>query len=623
MVSALYILHWPDYDVEYLRCELIMHRSYQNDVPDAHLIVSRFQDLYRNLKRHERTPVLCDRGVHYIYLWGDNDIVFVAAARSNVNVMLTVTFLHQFHSILHHYFVKSRTTQNTATHKFQLAIPESTLTRDQIVDNFSLVYELLDECIDFGVVQLTDYNILKEYIKTEINSGKNADHVLGQDTSDSELDSEGNAKPANGKTDKKIKHKHITSTHNHAVKSDVVDHRADNVINSSIVRTQALAISWRPKGIFYLKNEIYIDLVEECEFIFDLDTQTVKLNEIRGVCQIKSYLSGMPVCKLGLNEKYISQVEYDDDIEEETPLPRAGNMISDEADIDEGTPDPEKQVKRLKVPINNVQFHQCIELSSIYEENLILFTPPDGEFQLLTYTVDQQRRKDKQPLITVAPKFRIDKRARKLQILCSLTTTFKKRLHCRNLVVTIPVNPGIFFFSDHHTDNFRFKAELGDVRFKVDTSEVLWAIDDLPGSKRTVRMMAEISLDDCNHIEPDLIRAALAHVNQGNSARQENEESALSELDKYYGVHGVSKSAFGELQQRARENFASNDIRVQFELPLMTYSGLRIIYLRVDEEVLKYTCFPWVRYLTQSSVQSQKVRNGYRFWVGPKCFEIV
>ena len=40
-----------------------------------------------------------------------------------------------------------------------------------IVDNFPLIYELLDECMDFGVIQLTDYNILKEYIKMEVNLG--------------------------------------------------------------------------------------------------------------------------------------------------------------------------------------------------------------------------------------------------------------------------------------------------------------------------------------------------------------------------------------------------------------------------------------------------------------------
>lgn len=617
MVSALYILHWPDYDVEFLRCELVMHRCYQNDVPEAHLIVSRFNDLYRKLQPHQRTPVLCDQGIHYIYLWGENDLVILATVKNNVNVLLTITFLHQFHSILHHYFANSRTTP-PSTKKFQLQRNDVLLNRDQIVDNYLLVYELLDECMDFGVVQLTDYNILKEYIKTEINTSSDS-HSIGVD-SDSDL--EGKEKTAK-KVDKKYKQKQITSTHNHAVKSDVVDHRADNVINSSIVRTQALAISWRPKGIFYLKNEIYIDLIEESEFIYDLETQTVKLNEIRGVCQIKSYLSGMPVCKLGLNEKYISQIEHDDELDDEIHELRPDNMISEEAEPqDEGT-EQEKQARKLKAPINNVQFHQCIELSSIYEDNLILFTPPDGEFQLLTYNVDQQRRKDKQPLIMVAPTFRIDKNAKKLQIMCALTTTFKKRLHCRNLVVLIPINPGLFLFNDQDSHNFRFKSELGDVRFKVDSSEVLWAIDDLPGLKRTVRMMAEISLEDCEHIDEKMIQAVIKLRNLKNSGDQK-EESAISELDKYYGVHGVNKSAFGDLQAKAREYFKSHDITVRFELPLMTYSGLRVIYLRVDEDVLRYTCFPWVRYLTQASVQSsQKVRNGYRFWVGPKCFQIV
>ena len=39
------------------------------------------------------------------------------------------------------------------------------------------------------------------------------------------------------------------------------------MINSSILRTYSLAINWRPKGIFYAKNEIFIDIIEDCEFV--------------------------------------------------------------------------------------------------------------------------------------------------------------------------------------------------------------------------------------------------------------------------------------------------------------------------------------------------------------------
>lgn len=637
MVSALYILHWPDSDIEYLRCEVVIHRNFHNDVPDAQLMIPLFTHVYRQLQPHQRTPILRDRGINYMYIWGENDLLFLAATRKNVNVMLAVTFLSQFYLILHHYFVTSHSSSANGASKHDDEDEGRSLQLDHLVDNVSLVYELLDECMDFGVVQITDYNILKEYIKMEINQASSTVNSSDLDGSDSDLNS-GNFKdtPNKRKNDKKAKHKQIKSTQNHAVKSDVVEAKAEGLINSSIVRTQALAISWRPKGIFYTKNEIYIDIIEESEFLYDLEIQIVKINEIRGACQIKSYLSGMPQCKLGLNEKYISQVEYDDEVieDEEVVVDRADNLISDnlinEIDLDDAgdvestelAKDHDISRKKLKVPISNVQFHQCIELSSIYKENLILFTPPDGQFQLLAYSVDQQRRKDKQPIIMVTPKFRIVKKEQKLVIMCSLSTNFKKRLHCRNLVVSIPVNPYLFALNDQQGQGFRFKSELGEVRYKVDTSEVLWSIDDLPGSKKTVRMMAELQLENCNNIDPQMIQAVLAH-NLKSEMGEEAEESTLAELDKYYGVHGVNRSAFGELHKRARGTFVSNDIRVGFEIPLMTYSGLRVTYLRVDEDVLKYTCFPWVRYLTQTSISQQNTMSGYRFRMGPGSFEVV
>lgn len=582
-----------------------------------------------------------------MYIWGENDILFLTATRKNVNVMLAMTFLRQFYLILHHYFVESHSNLSNGTTNNGTIKESETLHLEHLVDNVSLVYELLDECVDFGVIQLTDYNILKEYIKMQINHASTSADALDLDNSDSDLESGHTKDSEKERADKKAKQKHIKSTHNHAVRSDMAEAQVQGLINSSIVRTQALAISWRPKGIHYSKNEIYIDIIEESEFLYDLETNSIKLNEIKGVCQVKSYLSGMPQCKLGLNEKYISQVEYDEDeeaeheeaetAEDEEPeedgelINRKDNLISNGGlDDDQETLNSEessltlkRSKRKLKVPINNVQFHQCVELSSIYKENLIMFTPPDGQFQLLSYSVDQQRRKDKQPIIMASPKFRILKKEAKLLIMCTLSTNIKKRLHYRNLVVSLPVNPYIFALDNHGERDFRFKAEVGEVRYKVDTSEVLWSIDDLPGSKKTVRMMAELLLQDCEHIQPQLIQAVLSHNLKGNFADDDAEESTLAELDKYYGVHGVNNSAFGELQKTARTSFVSNDVRIGFEIPLMTYSGLRVNYLRVDEDVLKYTCFPWMRYLTKSSFPSLKDSNGYRFRIGPTSFEIV
>lgn len=676
MVLAIYVCHWPDAAAAFLRCELLLHRSYHNDAPAAPPAVARFLALFR--RAHPKTPFLCAHGVLYISLWGANDVVLVAVARHNVNAMLAVELLSRLLSLMGRYFALGALGSLRGLRALHGPVlgPETALdalravTRERIIDNHALVYELLDECVDMGVVQVTDYSILKEYIKMEFHG---ADAAL-------DSDSDAERPPGSAKTPSKRRRlKTVTATHNRADKLDVA--AAQDVVNSSIVRTQVSAISWRPKGIFYAKNEIYIDLAELCEFLYDLELREIRTNRVSGTCSVRLYLLGMPVCKLGLNEQYISQVEHDEEAPEETEAPEAteangegrldhtqieheaaaphhkvpspedlpGNQLpalqddSDEEDEPQngrnGTPQQsEPQVEQqsllpnglqepqpagsrlMKVPITNVRFHLCIELSKIYEENLIFFTPPDDEFELFSYSVEQQRRRAKKPLLMVDPTYRVLVKERKLQVMVSLSTHFKKKLHSHKTVVKLPVSASLFPLDSSATDSFRFKCEMGEVRFAVDSSEIVWAIGDLPGSKKVVRMMAEVSLSPTT-ITPEIIARELHH--QPRHYEPQTEDPA-AELDRYYGVAGASSSAFATLQKNAA---AANDVSVFFEIPMLTYSGLRITYLRVDEDTMKYTCFPWVRYATRTEVargtQTDTTLGTYRFRLGPSSFTVV
>ena len=76
--------------------------------------------------------------------------------------------------------------------------------------NFSLIYELLDEVMDNGIPQITDASLLKEFILT-------------------------------GKQNKPL--------------SDI-----EKLKQITVLAT--VAVSWRAEGLFYRKNEIYIDIIE-------------------------------------------------------------------------------------------------------------------------------------------------------------------------------------------------------------------------------------------------------------------------------------------------------------------------------------------------------------------------
>ena len=69
--------------------------------------------------------------------------------------------------------------------------------------------------------------------------------------------------------------------------------------------TQATgAISWRPDNVKYIKNEVYLDVVESVNVLMSFKGTILK-NDVQGAIKIKAQLSGMPECKFGMNDKLL------------------------------------------------------------------------------------------------------------------------------------------------------------------------------------------------------------------------------------------------------------------------------------------------------------------------------
>jgi hypothetical protein len=64
------------------------------------------------------------------------------------------------------------------------------------------------------------------------------------------------------------------------------------------------AVSWRSEGIKHKKNEIFLDVIEKLNILVSANG-TVLRSEILGQLKMKSFLSGMPELKLGLNDKVL------------------------------------------------------------------------------------------------------------------------------------------------------------------------------------------------------------------------------------------------------------------------------------------------------------------------------
>lgn len=134
------------------------------------------------------------------------------------------------------------------------------LTEESIRKNFILVYELLDEMMDFGYPQITSTEMLKNCVHNEANiiqsTGLSATSLL--------MDIQGRTKASTA---------------------------ANIPITMSGMRGKQ-------------KNEIYVDIIERLTVLFNA-TGTVVNSSIDGSILMKSFLSGNPELRLALNEDLV------------------------------------------------------------------------------------------------------------------------------------------------------------------------------------------------------------------------------------------------------------------------------------------------------------------------------
>ena len=160
----------------------------------------------------------------YLYI-RHNNLYVLALTKRNTNAAEILLFLHKVVEVFTEYF--------------------KVLEEESIRDNFVIIYELLDEMMDFGYPQTTESKILQEYITQE-------------------------------------------------------SHKLEIQARPPIAVTNA--VSWRSEGIRYRKNEVFLDVVESLNLLVSANGNVLR-SEILGAIKMKCYLSGMPELRLGLNDK--------------------------------------------------------------------------------------------------------------------------------------------------------------------------------------------------------------------------------------------------------------------------------------------------------------------------------
>ncbi|SPQ94227.1 MHD domain-containing protein [Plasmodiophora brassicae] len=414
VVSAVFIMD--------LNGKVIISRNYRGDIPMT--VADTFKQIIATAEEGAPlTPVIpTEEGYSFVYITHSN-LLLVAVTKRNSNAMMILTFLYSLVKVMIDYF--------------------RVLEEESIRDNFVIVYELMDEMMDFGYPQHTDSQLLKKYIMNESHKME--------------------ARPPVELTN---------------------------------------AVSWRVEGIKHKKDEVFLDVIEKLNLLVS-NTGTVLHSEIIGTLKMKSFLSGMPELKLGLNDRLLFQSRN-------------------------------PNVKSKTVEMDDIRFHQCVRLARFEQDRTISFIPPDGEFELMSYRLDTQVR----PLFWVECKVQPHSRSR-VEYMVKAKSSFKRKSSANNVKIIIPVP------SD--ADSPQFKASVGTVEYIPEKNSLVWNIKQFPG-QREYLMRAEIGLPSV-----------------------EAEESSESRPP----------------------------IRVEFEIPYFTVSGIQVRYLKIIEKS-GYQALPWVRYITQN-----------------------
>lgn len=339
--------------------KIIIARNYRGDIPMN--CVETFSRLILDEEEACPHPVFEANGVSYVYIKHTN-VYLVAVTQRNSNAALLLTLLYHFVGVLKEYLRE--------------------LEEESIRDNFVIVYELLDEMVDFGYPQVTDSRILQEYIVQESNK----------------LVAVPKPPPA------------VTG-----------------------------AVSWRSEGITYRKNEVFLDVVESVNLLVAANGTPIR-SEILGQLKMRSYLSGMPELKLGLNDKLLFEAH--------------GRAAT----------------KGKSIEMEDIKFHQCVRLARFDVDRTISFIPPDGEFELMSYRLSTAVR----PLIWIEAVVEPYSHSR-IEYLIKAKSQFKLRSTANNVEIRIPVP------SD--ADTPKFKANLGSAKYVPEQDCIVWSIKQFPGQK--------------------------------------------------------------------------------------------------------------------------------------------
>ncbi|KAL7991098.1 hypothetical protein Chor_014528 [Crotalus horridus] len=297
--------------------EVLISRVYRDDI--GRNAVDAFRVNVIHARQQVRSPVTNIARTSFFHVKRSN-IWLAAVTKQNVNAAMVFEFLYKMCDVMTAYFGK--------------------ISEENIKNNFVLIYELLDEILDFGYPQNSETGALKTFITQQ---GIKSQMTSGQ----------------------------VLSAH------------------------------------------------------------------VSGRVVMKSYLSGMPECKFGMNDKIVIEKQG------------------------KGTADETGKSGKQSIAIDDCTFHQCVRLSKFDSERSISFIPPDGEFELMRY----RTTKDIILPFRVIPLVREVGRT-KLEVKVVIKSNFKPSLLAQKIEVRIP--------TPLNTSGVQVICMKGKAKYKASENAIVW-----------------------------------------------------------------------------------------------------------------------------------------------------
>lgn len=364
--------------------EILISRFYRDDVKRA--AIDGFRQSVIEAKNVEAPVVHLDKSSFLYSRHGD--IFIVAATKKNPNATLVFQFLYGLVDVLKAYF-------------------GGKLDEESIREHFVLIYELLDEVMDYGYPQITAVNLLQSFIKV----------------------------------------------------GSVKDDPSAGVVASNQITSEITGgVDWRQPGKHkYSKNEVFIDVLEAVNLLMSSKGDILR-SDVSGKVMMKSYLSGMPDCKFGLNDKLVMENESNKNMRR-----RHGHGIA----------------------IDDLTFHRCVRLGKFDEDRTISFVPPDGEFECMKYRITQNVNLPFRviPVVTEHGRSRVEYEIK-------IKGNFSSKLFAQNVILKIP--------TPNNTAKCKLNVSSGKAKYHPEHHAIFWKLKKFPGDasftlKGEARLLAAMS----------------------------------------------------------------------------------------------------------------------------------